>query len=139
MTIETLASLCARLEKDANGCWVWQDARFRSGGYGAVRIRQRTHRVHRLLYEALVGPISPGLELDHLCRQAACANPAHLEPVTHTENVRRGLRGRLVTECARGHAYTPENTGYATNGTRFCRECSRIRARNYKHKADWSG
>lgn len=30
-----------------------------------------------------------GLELDHTCVEPACRNPAHLEPVTHTENMQR--------------------------------------------------
>ena len=28
-------------------------------------------------------------QLDHLCRVALCVNPAHLELVTRTENIRR--------------------------------------------------
>ena len=132
MTIAHLISLCSRLEEDASGCWIWQGARFRSGGYGAVTIRRRTQRVHRLLYEALIGPIPAGFELDHLCRRPECANPNHLEPVTHAENIRRGLRGRLVTQCPHGHIYTAENTGLTNTGRRFCRECSRERARRQK-------
>jgi hypothetical protein len=51
--------------------------------------------VHRDVYEQLVGPIPEGLVLDHLCRNRSCCNPAHLEPVTTAENVRRGLNGVL--------------------------------------------
>jgi hypothetical protein len=50
-------------------------------------------------------------------------NPDHLEPVSHGENVRRGLRGRLVTHCSRGHAYTPENTFLNHGHLRECRAC----------------
>lgn len=46
---------------------------------------------HRLSYELFVGPIPDGYELDHLCRNRGCVNPAHLEAVTHRVNVLRGL------------------------------------------------
>jgi hypothetical protein len=68
-------------------CWVWQLA-LNTVGY-AIRHRDgQTRVVHRLNYERDVGPVPEGLELDHLCRVRRCVNPAHLEPVTHTENLR---------------------------------------------------
>lgn len=86
---------------------------------------------HRAVYEALVGPIPPELELDHLCRNPACVNPAHLEPVTRKENVRRGYWGK--NHCKHGHVYDDENTRWYTfkNGkkVRFCRTCERQRSR----------
>jgi hypothetical protein len=49
---------------------------------------------HRFAYELLVGPIPAGLVLDHLCRNRLCVNPNHLEPVTNSENPRRGRVAR---------------------------------------------
>lgn len=43
---------------------------------------------------------------------------------------------KAVTECLRGHAYTPENTGIKRNGTRFCRDCRRG-WENKKRDAAW--
>ena len=78
-----------------NGCWEWiglkqpSDSYLRpDNGYG----RWRGRAAHRVMYEMLVGPIPEGMELDHLCRFKACVNPAHLQPVTHAENVRRTPR-----------------------------------------------
>lgn len=53
---------------------------------------------HRVAYELWVGPIPEGMELDHRCKVRACINPAHLEPVTHAENMRRLGRRRPETD-----------------------------------------
>jgi hypothetical protein len=77
------------------GCWVWQHTKFQ--GYGIVR-RERTIRAHRAYYEHFVGPIPTGLQIDHLCRNRACVNPAHLEPVTTQENTARRACNKLSPE-----------------------------------------
>jgi len=73
------------------GCWEWAGTR-QPSGYGAIYVEGRILRTHRVSYELLVGPIPEGLHLDHLCRNKACFNPEHLEPVTHVENMRRVRR-----------------------------------------------
>lgn len=78
--------------KKTDGCWIWQGPD-NGQGYGTLRlpgVRKKSY-AHRVSYEMLVGPIPEGLYLDHLCRNPPCVNPDHLEPVTHAENVRRGL------------------------------------------------
>lgn len=80
---------------DEHGCWIWQ-RKLDISGYARLTITaddgsQRSTPAHRASYEAFVGPIPDGLTIDHLCRVTRCVNPAHLEAVTHAENVRRGL------------------------------------------------
>lgn len=80
----------AKVDK-SGGCWVWTGA-CNSDGYGNFLFEGANWRAHRWSYERLVGPIPDGLVIDHLCCVTRCVNPAHLEPVTHLENVRRGIR-----------------------------------------------
>lgn len=107
-------------------CWVWTRGKGR-GGYGQTWFpdAKATRRAHRVAYEAFVRPIPPELVIDHLCRNPSCVNPAHLEPVTNRENLRRGEQhNNRKTHCIRGHAFTDENTYIRPDGYRQCRACN---------------
>lgn len=118
-------------------CWVWTGAK-QSDGYGAFRLRGRDCVAHRVSYEALVGQIQDGLQLDHLCRVRNCVRPDHLEPVTGRVNVLRGDGPTAVnaakTHCPQGHPYDDENTHKRPCGRRMCRTCDRARKREWKRK-----
>lgn len=117
-------------------CWPWL-SRIRRDGYGSFWLHGRVAVAHRTSFELLAGVIPCGLVLDHLCRNRRCVNPAHLEPVTIQENIRRGFRGtdkaRLNT-CKRGHDMSDGNIRHRTyNGRswRICRACERIHSATY--------
>jgi hypothetical protein len=118
---------------DLGPCWVWTAAK--SKGYGRFSAGGRLVQAHRLSFMILAGPVADYLELDHLCRNHACVNPAHLEPVTHKVNSLRGISPFAVhaaqTYCDSGHEFTPENTLWRSRaeGGRACRECNRIQLR----------
>ena len=118
----------------ADECWQWT-ACTDSHGYGHFKVDGRGVGAHRFAYEYFVGPIPDGLELDHLCRVRNCVNPAHLEAVTHAENIRRGESPLAInaakTHCLKGHPLDAENT-YRWRGGRHCRICVRARVRAYR-------
>jgi hypothetical protein len=82
------------------GCWIWQGATWPSG-YGVIVRHGRRVGAHRYFYEQQVGRIPDGLELDHLCRNRRCVNPAHMEPVARAENIRRGANAKLSEDQVR--------------------------------------
>lgn len=72
------------------GCWQWTGSFAQNTGYVCYKEGGKTYPAHRYAYEWAVGPIPAWLVIDHLCSNRSCVNPAHLEPVTHQENLRRG-------------------------------------------------
>jgi hypothetical protein len=118
-----------------SGCWLWQQ-KIHKTGYGHVKLHRRTYLAHRVSYQAFVGPIPEGLELDHLCRVRHCVNPEHLEPVTTRENLARSLNFIGVniakTRCAQGHPFNDENTRWLPTGGRECRICRREIGRRWR-------
>lgn len=108
-------------------CWNWDGWR-KASGYGGFSAVGRNFPAHRMSYALLVGDADPLLDLDHLCRNRACVNPDHLEPVTRKQNLARGTGHGSETECPSGHPYTPENV-YLDAGGRKCRTCVLIRAK----------
>lgn len=137
--IRSIASRCTPEE-----CWVW-DGYVGENGYGRVYIPPRTPITHRVAYTLLVGPIPTGLTIDHLCRNRACINPAHMEPVTQKVNTLRGIgptaKNTRKTHCIYGHPFSGGNlilvTPIATGSLRrICRACQRrhCRERYYRNK-----
>lgn len=83
------------IDQDTN-CWDWK-AFINNGGYGEAHWTT-TQKTHRVVYELLVGEVPKNLVLDHLCRNRACCNPEHMEPVTNQENTQRGAKAVLDAE-----------------------------------------
>jgi hypothetical protein len=129
-------------------CWHWTSY-VRPDGYGVLTVttdgRYVPRYAHRLMHEAVIGPIPDGYEVDHRCHDPKvctpgksclhrrCINPAHLEAVTQQVNTGRSggvtaLNARK-THCKHGHEFSEENTAYRPQGGRSCRTCDRDKLR----------
>lgn len=129
MSARLPARFWAKVDWWGNGCWLWTGCT--GGGYGRFVFEGKVRQAHRVAYEAFIGPIPEGLQIDHLCRNRACVRVSHLEAVTQRENVLRGVGASAQharqTHCIHGHEFTPENTFVQAEGQqkgrRRCRTC----------------
>lgn len=114
------------------GCWDWR-GKISTVGYGRIRVKGIEYAAHRLSYTLNVGQIPDGFVVDHLCRNRACVRPDHLEAVTQSTNVNRGLIGVLrpnYSVCSQGHPIDGANR-FVNNGTQRCRTCYNAYMREY--------
>lgn len=118
--------------KKSDGCWSWTGYHHKSG-YTGIRIRTGVSGYgHRVAWELTNGPIPDGMEIDHLCKNPGCVNPAHMEVVTRAVNNARSnsasARAARRTHCPQGHEYAGENL-MVISGKRVCRTCKNERRR----------
>ena len=72
--------------EDLGRCWEWTAA-VNENGYGLFGIKGRHIRVHRWSYEQANGPIPKKHDIDHICGNRLCVNPAHLRDATRKQNM----------------------------------------------------
>lgn len=145
----TLRRIFSKIVIDPDtGCWLWKGALI-GAGYGHTFIGGRNGiqvLTHRLMYAWLVAPVPRGrsgsdrMVIHHKCEVTHCCNPAHLELVTHEQNVTVptsvSVINSLKTHCPKGHPLDGKKNLRTTRGrrvSRFCSACNRARA--FKNKA----
>lgn len=125
-TINVVERLLKKIDRTDNGCWIWTGA-MQSNGYGTAVVGYKQTTAHRHIYQATFGGLSKDLQLDHLCRNRACVNPNHLEPVSQRENILRGNGVAAInskkTVCKNGHQYNEHNTYQRIRNGRPERDC----------------
>jgi len=139
LTPSEMRAIWNRIEETPDGCWIWTGS-LGTGGYGRIFLRGQYWQVHRLLYEILVGPVPLDRVLHHECRNEACCNPEHLDPVTHGENVTAGLVNgrssprRIRKYCRKGHELSEENVVMRRDHGKLVRVCRACEAAAYLRK-----
>lgn len=114
---------------DKTGCFDWKGA-INSRGYGCFGHggKGKSMLAHRWAYLFIGGgEIPEGLVIDHLCRNRACVNHAHMRVVTNKVNILAGESPTAVnaraTHCAEGHPLRGENLAMRSDGRRRCLKC----------------
>lgn len=143
---EYLADPLVSANKVTGECWAWLGGKT-TLGYGSIwdNSRKKPQMAHRVSLELASGaPVDPTKVIDHLCRNASCVNPQHLEVVTVSINTKRGLapingseHNRVKTHCPQGHPYSEANTYRYKNGSRsarVCRTCAITRTQERRKK-----
>jgi hypothetical protein len=116
-----------------DSCWIWTASK-NDQNYGLIWVNGKHVRAHRISYMLAYGELSDKLVIDHLCRNTLCVNPEHLEQVPQSENVKRGMAGKInnaqrkKTHCPKGHEYSRvTKQGYRQCGT--CRSRQEMESR----------
>ena len=129
---QRIEAFWVKVEKTSS-CWNWLGY-IKKDGYPAFRYNEKMGNAYRFSYELFKGDIPEGLQIDHLCRNRSCVNPAHLEAVTRKINLLRGdtfqAKNAAKTHCPKGHPYDYIDT----YGKRRCKKCWVAQKRKWHDK-----
>lgn len=137
-----LARILLSIKATETGCWE-DGKRPNPKGYRLVNYPWTPRRLHVVVWEHFIGPVPEGKDLHHNCENKLCCNPAHLEPLTDAEHLRRHRaekwkKKREKETCSRGHLLKGDNFRWRNNrGVRLkvCRECERRRSAEYRQRS----
>lgn len=133
--VNTVARMLANYVDQTADCWVWKGS-IAKNGYGKTAILKKTLLAHRVFYEYFKGPIAAGLQIDHLCRNKRCVNPAHLDAVPPAVNNARSTSpcalNAMKLFCKHGHALSGKNLYKTPDGRRQCVTCQGQRDKKNK-------
>ena len=81
-----------KLNNTPSPCHLWRgptSGTGRGGNYGRMSLNGQTVATHIVAYTHYYGYVPSKKQIDHLCNNRLCCNPAHLELVSHLTNQRR--------------------------------------------------
>ena len=81
-----------KLNNTPSPCHLWRgptSGTGRGGNYGRMSLNGQTVATHIVAYTHYFGYVPGKKQIDHLCNNRLCCNPAHLELVSHLTNQRR--------------------------------------------------
>lgn len=78
-----ITRLNGKITVNGSGCWIFGTD---PDTYPLFYVAGKQRRLHRVVYELLVGPIADGHHLHHECETPACINPEHLRQLTPGEH-----------------------------------------------------
>lgn len=127
-------------KRSTDACWPWLRAT-PAPGYGEFSGGGTRVKAHRASFYINIGPIPDGMVIDHVCRNRACVNPAHLRAVDHRTNsiensTSFAARNAQKTHCPKWHVLAGSNL-VPSQKTRKCRICLNERQvlRNRRRRA----
>lgn len=113
------------------GCWNWKN---KPNNLGRLNYRNgsKCTCAKRASFELFIGDIAESnYWIIQKCYNKLCVNPDHLDLFAHRENS-FFIKKRARRICLKGHSLI--NAIIKPNGTRICRECANIRAREKAKK-----
>jgi hypothetical protein len=100
-----LSRFHAKYAVNGDGCWILTASKLKIG-YGIFTDTNRgSISAHKWSYLHFNGAIPDGFVIDHICRQTSCVNPAHLQAITQSENIKRKSRSLKNSQTLKNIQY----------------------------------